>query len=107
MASLLFVWLVDTLGCHLLARLVAQLEDWLVGWLVGCSFGGFFGCSVDGWGLICCPSVSLLVVGLVGGRGWRHDVSLVGCLLATPMVLVASANFAVQLASQSINIRTR
>ena len=79
----------------------------LVGRLVGCSVGGFFGCLVDGWDCFCCPSVSLLVVGLVGGRGWRHDASLVGWLLATPMVLVASANLGVQLASQSINIRTR
>ena len=50
---MLFAWLVDLLGRHLLARLVAQLEDWLVGWLVvhcvGSLVARLMGVSACGW----------------------------------------------------------
>ena len=100
------------LGRHLLARLVAQLEDWLVGWLVVQLVGSLVAWLMGGTASVAQAFLCLWLAWLVGVVGdmmlrWRHDASLVGWLLATPMVLVASANLGVQLASQSINIRTR
>ena len=81
MAGLLFVWLVDLLGHHLLAGLVAQLEDWFVGWLVVQLVGSLVARLTGGAASVAQAFLCLwlaLLVGVVGDMMFRW---LVACLL--------------------------
>jgi len=113
LAVLLFAWLVDLLGRHLLARLVAQLEDWLVGWLVVQLVGSLVAWLMGG-------TASIAQAFLCLWLAWQIYCKLL-FLFKTLLILssaaylgvwfrcflVESANYGVQLASQIINIRTR
>ena len=81
MAGLLFAWLVDLLGRHLLARLVAQLEDWLVGWLVVQLVGSLVAWLMGGTASVAQAFLCLWFARLVGVVGDMMLRWLVGCLL--------------------------